>query len=226
MTGLSEADCLRIASTFPNLKSLVLGGNLGQLRNAGMLSRLGRLRDLLISGLFGMTKADCLLPIEVPNLEYLYLDSVPHEYASAMRSRWRTEAANGTSVSITKARKPEWVQENLENPLRDWDGREHISSGRFKKAVAQFKKTRSEVLAALSGESDESTLGRLEDVGHDYASAFNRLDGRSPFIETEEREELFDALDKVMAESELELGRSLAAERLALLSGVDAARDW
>ncbi len=226
MTGLSEADCLRIASTFPNLRSLILGGNLGQLRNAGMLNRLGRLRDLLISDLFGMTKADCLLPIEVPNLEYLYLDSVPHEYASAMRSRWRSEAANGTSVSITKARKPEWVQENLENPLRDWDGREHISSDRFKKAVTQFKKTRREVLAARSVKSEEPTLGRMEDVGRDYASAFNRLDGRSPFIETEEREELFAALDKVMAESELEFGRSLAAERLALLSGVEDARDW
>ena len=225
-TGLSEVDCLRIASTFPNLKRLTLGGNLGQVTNAGMLNKLGRLRDLFISDLFGMTKSDCLLPIEVPNLEYLYLDSVPYEYASAMRSRWRSEAANGTSVSITKARKPEWVQENLENPLRDWDGREHISSGRFKKAVAQFKKTRSEVLAALSVESDDSTLGRLEDVGRKYARAFNRLDGRSPFIETEEREELFAALASAMDEFELELGRPLKDERLALLSGVEDARDW
>ncbi|MFE4194765.1 hypothetical protein ACFRJ9_02775 [Paenarthrobacter sp. NPDC056912] len=225
-TGLSEVDCLRIASIFPNLKSLILGGNLGQLRNAGMLNRLGRLRALLISDLFGMTKADCLLPEDVSNLEYLYLDSVPHEYASAMRSRWRSEAANGTSVSITKARKPEWVQENLENPLRDWDGREHISSGRFKKAVAQFKKTRSEVIEALSAQPGESTIDQLENIGHEYAIAFNRLDGRSPFIETEEREELFAVLDKVVVEFELELGRSLAAERLALLSGVEDARDW
>lgn len=147
-----------------------------------MLNKLGQLRDLFISNLFGMTKSECLLPIEIPNLEYLYLDSVPHEYASAMRSRWRSEAANGTSVSITKARKPEWVQENLENPLRDWDGREHINSGRFKKVVAQFKKARSEVFEALSAEPDETTLGRLEDVGRTYASAFNRLDGRSPSL--------------------------------------------
>ncbi|WP_426004181.1 hypothetical protein ACPFL9_17540 [Paenarthrobacter sp. NyZ202] len=225
-TALSEVDCLRIVSTFPNLTRLALGGNLGQVTNAGMLNKLGRLRDLFISNLFGMTKSDCLLPIEIPNLEYLYLDSVPQEYASAMRSRWRSEAANGTSVSITKARKPEWVQENLENPLRDWDGREHISSGRFKKAVAQFKKTRSEVFEALSAEPDETTLGRLEDLGRDYAGAFNRLDGRSPFIETEEREELFAALASVIDEFELELGRPLAAERQALLSGVEEARDW
>ncbi|WP_244296622.1 hypothetical protein [Paenarthrobacter nitroguajacolicus] len=65
---------------------LTLGGNLGQVTNAGMLNKLGQLRDLFISNLFGMTKSDCLLPIEIPNLEYLYLDSVPHEYASAMRS--------------------------------------------------------------------------------------------------------------------------------------------
>lgn len=191
-----------------------------------MLNGLGLLRDLFISDLFGMTKSDCLLPVQVPNLEYLYLNSVPHEYASALRSRWRSEAANGTSVSITKARKPEWVQENRQNPLRDWDGREHISPGRFKKAVAQFKKTRREVLEALFAKPDESNLGRLEDVGRDYASAFNRLDGRSPFIETEEREELFAALASVMDEFEVELDRPLEAERLALLTGVDDARDW
>lgn len=143
-----------------------------------------------------------------------------------MRSRWRSEVPDGTSVSITKPRKSEWVQENLENPLRDWDGREQISSVRFEKAVAQIKKTRSEVLEALSAQPDETTLGRLEDVGRDYASAFNRVDGRSPFIQTEEREELFAALDKVIAEVKLELSRPLAAEPLALLTGVDVARNW
>ncbi|MEI2278281.1 hypothetical protein OHC50_12510 [Paenarthrobacter ilicis] len=191
-----------------------------------MLNKLGRLRDLFISDLFGMATADCLLPVQVPNLEYLYLNSVPHEYASAMQSWRRLEVANGTSVSITKARKPEWVQENRQNPLRDWGGREHIGPGRFKRAVAQFKKTRSDVFEALSAKPCEATLRRLEDVGRDYASAFNRLDGRSPFTETKEPEELFAALDNVMAESELELGRSLVAEWLALLSGVEGAREW
>lgn len=226
VTGLSEVDGARLTAIFPNLISLMLDGSLGQFTNAAELNRLHSLKNLFISDLFGMTKADCLLPSEVPDLEYLALNSVPSEYALAMRARWRSEVFNGTSVTISKARKPDWVKKNLENPLRDWDGREHISAARFKKAVEQFKKTRREVLAVVGPQQDESALARLTDLGREYALAFNRLDGRSPFIETEEREELFAALNTVLAELELELNRSLVAERSAILSGVEGARDW
>jgi hypothetical protein len=225
-TGLAEVDGGRLTAIFPNLTSLTLSGDLGQFANAGKLNRLSSLRDLFIADLFGMTKADCVLPAEVPDLEYLDVHSVPYEYAGAMRARWRSEVVNGTSVDISKARKPEWVQENLENPLRDWDGREHITAARFKKAVEQFKKTRREVHTVVGPQQDESTLARLVDLGREYARAFNRLEGRFPFIETEEREELFAALDTAVTERELELGRSLVAERSALLSGVESARDW
>jgi hypothetical protein len=92
---------------------------------------------------------DSMLPAEVPDLEYLDLHSVPHEYTFAMRALWWSGMVNGTSVNISKARKPEWVQENLANPLRGWDGREHITAARFKRAVKQFKKTPREVLAMV-----------------------------------------------------------------------------
>ena len=224
--GISEVDGRRLAEVFPNLTNLTLCGSLGHLANAGDLNRLHSLRELFIADLFGMTKADCLLPKRVPDLEYLDLHSVPHEYATAMRTRWRPQVAHGTGVDISKARRPEWVRENLDNPLRDWDGREHITAARFKRAVAQFKKTRREVLAVLAPQPDASSLARLADLGRDYALAFNRLDGRSPFIETEEREELFAALQSVVTEREQDLGRSLSAERTALLAGVDEARSW
>ena len=225
-TGLAEVDGDRLTAIFPNLRSLTLDGNLGEILNSGKLNRLSQLKSLFISDLFGMTKADCLLPAEVPHLEYLDLHSVPAEYAHAMRARWRSELRNGTSVDISKARKPEWVQENFENPLRDWDGREHITAAHYKKAVGQFTKTKRDIRSTLDSQPDESTLALLFDLGREYALAFNRLDGRSPFIETEEREELFAALNTVMAELEAELGRSLAAQRSALLSGVEDARNW
>lgn len=37
-------------------------------------------------------------------------------------------------MEITKARKPEWLEENLNNPFRDWDGRDHIKAAHAKKA--------------------------------------------------------------------------------------------
>ena len=224
--GISEVDGRRLVDVFPNLTNLTLGGSLGHLANAGGLNQLHSLRELFIADLFGMTKADCLLPERAPDLECLDLHSVPHEYATAMRTRWRLQVAHGTSVDISKARKPEWVRENRDNPLRDWDGREHITAARFKKAVAQFKKTRREVLAVLAPQPDASSLARLADLGREYALAFNRLDRRSPFIETEEREEFLAALQSVVTEREQDLGRSLSAERTALIAGVDEARSW
>ena len=37
-------------------------------------------------------------------------------------------------LRITKARKPEWLAQNLDNPFRGWDGAEHIPASAAKKA--------------------------------------------------------------------------------------------
>jgi hypothetical protein len=47
-----------------------------------------------------------------------------------------------------------------------------------------------------------------------------------PFIETEEREELFAALDLIIADAQAATGKDLAAARQSLIGGVEAARDW
>lgn len=54
----------------------------------------------------------------------------------------------------------------------------------------------------------------------------NRLDGRTPFFETEEREDLFAALDHIVLEAEAVHGQDLAWARESLASGVEAVRDW
>ncbi|GAA3432783.1 hypothetical protein [Kutzneria kofuensis] len=58
----------------------------------------------------------------------------------------------------------------------------------------------------------------------EYGEAFNKLDGRRPFIETEEREELFDALDHAVSQAAGDRDLAWARERLA--AGVDSVRDW
>jgi hypothetical protein len=226
ITPVESLDCERLAEGFPNLTRLSLAGNLGELVNAASLNRLPLLKTLFITDLFGMTKSDCLLPEHVPGLESLGLHSIPHEYAAAMRAAWRPEIPNGTSLEITGARKPEWVKENLTNPLRDWDGRQHISSARYKQAVAQYKATRRAVLAALAEGSNEDRSSRLVQIGREFSVAFNKLDGRSPFIETEEREELFAALDAIVTEAEEGLDVRSSGAREDLLSGVESVRDW
>ena len=79
---------------------------------------------------------------------------------------------------------------------------------------------------ALSADDGDPAASRLAHIGREYADAFNRLDGRVPFIETEEREEPFAALDLIIADAQTAAGKDLAAARQSLIDGVEAARDW
>lgn len=219
-------DCGRLVVRYPGLTSLSLAGVMGKLQNAASLNRLTSLKALRIYDLFGMSGRDCLVPDQARTLEYLLLHSIPHDYAAAMRRHWRPELPNGTYVDITGARKPEWIVENRENPLREWDGRGHISRSRFQKAVAQYKATRRAVMAALADGVDNQTLLRLAQIGREYAEAFNKLDGTRPFIETDEREELIAALQLIVNDYEAALMEDLSSARDSLVDGVNEARDW
>lgn len=226
ITVVDTFDCSRLVAAYPGLKRLTLRGRLGTLTNAESLNRLTALQRLSISDLFGMTGMDRLTPERVPDLETLSLSSVPAEYAAAMRATWRAEIPNGTDVEIRSPRKPEWVAENRDNPLRDWDGREHISTARFKKAVAQYKATRRAVLAELRAPETTDQASRLSSLGREYGEAFNHMDRRNPFIETVEREELFDALAGIVKSAEEELGRDLTGAGEHLVKGLEYVRNW
>ena len=223
---VTSLDCALLAARYPGLADLTVSGNFGLLANASSLNQLTSLKRLHISGLLGMGQTDCLQPDQVPALEFLGLHNIPWDYATAMRARWRPQVPNGTLVDITGARKAEWLAENMSNPLREWDGRPHIGRSRYAKATAQYKATRRAIMAALSADDGDAAGSGLAQIGREYAEAFNKLDGRTPFIETEEREELFDALHLIVADAQAATGKDLTAVRQSLIDGVEAARDW
>jgi len=223
---VASLDCALLAARYPALSSLSLSGNFGVLTSASSLNQLGQLKRLLINGLLGMGQADCLHPGHLPALEHLALHNIPHEYAAEMRSRWRPQVPGGTHVAITGARKPEWLAQNLSNPLREWDGRAHISQARFARATAQYNATRNAIIETLSADDGEPAAARLEQIARQYAEAFNALDRRAPFIETEERDELFAALDLIVNDAEAMTGKSHTAARHKLMAAVDQARQW
>jgi hypothetical protein len=222
---LRSLDCALLAARYPRLADLSLAGNFGLLAHASTLNQLASLKRLFINSLLGMGRADCLHPDRVPALELLGLHNIPYDHATVMRARWRPQVPGGTFIDISGARKPEWLAENMSDPLRAWDGRAHIGRSRCAKATAQYKATRRAIMAALSAEGEPATSRRAQ-IGREYAEAFNRLDGRAPFIETVEREELFAALDMIMGEAEASTGRNLAAARQSLTDGAEAARHW
>jgi hypothetical protein len=218
---IDQLDCGPLVGRFPNLLRLQLEGDLGTLHHAERLNRLNALRWLFLTDLFGMTAADALQPTSCPELELLWLHSVPKEYADATRARWKRETTNGTDLTITSPRKPDWLAENRDNPLREWDGRLHISKAVFTKSVAQYKLTRRAVQASLAHRLDES---ELHQIGRDFGEAFNRLDSRRWFIETEEREDLFAALARIA--HEIAGASDVDTVKRALWHGVESIRDW
>lgn len=224
VTDTRSLDCEHLVTCYPDLADLALFGELGTLVNADSLNQLGKLRRLIISGLFGMTRTDCLLPSRATALEQLSLYNIPHDYAAAMRARWRPEIVNGTMVSITGARKPEWITENRDNPLRDWDTRQHISRARYAQAVAQYKATRQAVHAALS--DGQTSAERFCALGRDYGEAFNKLDLGQPFIETVEREDLFRALMYIIDEAAAQAVSDPFMARDNLIAGLESVRKW
>lgn len=227
VSGIDTLDCADLVRLVPNVSCLSLAGDLGTLENASELQRLSRLRTLFIQNLFSMGPSDAVTVRELPALEMLGLYSIPYDYATAMRKAWKPEIANGTNVEIRSPRKAMWVEENRDNPLRDWDGREHINSARYRKAVAQYQMTRRAVIATLAAPDPTSVSSDLTQLGREFAKAFNGFDaGRNPFIETEEREELFGALDAAVAASEDRHGRQFPGAREALATGVNEVRDW
>jgi hypothetical protein len=227
ITDIDSLDGNDVAALFPNLTRLTLSGNLGTLGNAASLNQLPHLKALFINNLFGMTASGVLSVTATPYMEMVSLHSVPAEYAAAMKKAWTAQITNGTLVEITGPRKPSWVAENRGNPLREWEGRTHISAARYRKSVAQYKATRRAVLAELAASTDHADGSRLVEVGRQFSEAFNQLDRtRHPFIETEEREELFEAINAIVDEAEGEYGRTFSTARRDLIAGVDGARDW
>jgi hypothetical protein len=221
-----ELDCAHLVEALPGLRRLILRGTVGRLENADQLNRLSHLKALAISSLFGMTKSDVLLPARVPNLEWLALHDVPREYGAAVRSAWAPELAKGCYTGVSGLRTPEWLVENLDNPLRDWDGREHIGAAKFRKSVAQYKTTRLEILAAIADAASADLKARLLELGREFGQAFNKLAKGDDFIETEEREELFAALTAIPNASGSLSGEAANEAGDWLAQGLDETRNW
>jgi hypothetical protein len=143
-----------------------------------------------------------------------------------MRNGWGPLEPDGTYVRITCGRSPQWVAENRDNPLRCWDGREHITGAQYRKAVSQYKATRRAIVAALAEEDTQAVEDRLTQAGREYPEAFNTLSSRTHFIETMEREELFDALEVLVKGLADHTTLDLALVIEAVEDGMDQTRNW
>ena len=184
---LKDFDLNGISSVHPHLKELRLWGAPGNLRNFSAVREFRELTDFSTYDLFGFTADDIPTPEQMPALIWFWMTSLPEDAAKMAKKLWKGK--KGMSLRITKARKPEWLAQNLDNPFRNWDGAEHIPASAAKKAANQYRKTRSEFLK-LAAASDPNAQKQALEAVTSYTQTFNKMG----FIETEERDEIYMAL--------------------------------
>lgn len=215
LTQVEALDLKVVAELFGEISVLSLEGRPGTLTGFEDLGRMKRLRELSICDLFGYGEKDMEVLETLPELRKLWMESVPREAGAAVRKRFKGRL---DSLDIRKLRAEEWMKENLNNPFRHWDGSDFVPGAAFKKASAQYRRTRTLLRQAAGREQIELAV-------REYGQCFNRLNQKyEEFIETEERGDVFEALAQLYRE-ELE-GRAPMelAEFLDILD--DVRDDW
>ena len=149
---------------------------------------------------------------QLPYLKRLWLRSVPKTVCEAAKREFK----DVEDIEIKQPRSDQWLEANLNNPLRGWDGREGVSAAASKKAMkayADAHKTLSAIKAepaskkletaskktARTGKFDIASAGSAaarDKVLKDFISVFNAV-GAGRGIDTMEREEIWGAFCKL-----------------------------
>lgn len=213
---------------YPYLQSLDLTGKPGSLQSIGTLKEFTKLEELHISDLFGYGADEFPNADELLHLNSLWLDSIPMDVGQKVRKQFKKHISN---LSVQKLRKPEWLAENLYNPLRHWDGSEFVTPTQFKKSMKIYQESRRKALQLADNFTEERNITLLqeglEELARSYADSFNKLDNKVYFIETEEREDLCMAFSEIVDSVLHQInGEDAVLDRVKIEDALDAARDW
>ena len=196
-SNILEIDFAQILNNYPRLRELRLWGKPGHILNFHKLSEFKELVMFSTVDLFGFTAEDIPKPEDLPRLSMFWMSSLPEEVAKVAKKYYKKQQDKGLNLWITKPRKAEWLAQNLDNPFRSWDGQENISTANAKKAASLYRKTRASVRKLLEN-PNEDTMKHIEDLIREYTQGFNKMDKRNCFIETIEREDIYDALVEIL----------------------------
>lgn len=195
LTDIGELDMIQIALQFPETEYLNLSGCPGVINYMQEVGKLSRIRNLYCKDLFGYSVGDVEALENLPELRELDFDSVPKEAGRYLKKHWKGKL---DWLSVTHLRDEGWLKDNLENPLRHWDGNEFIPEAAYRSARKCYNDTKK-----LLTEAMDRAAGReeIEEIVRRYTGYFNKLNDRyEEFIETEEREDLYMAMQKLYEE--------------------------
>lgn len=225
LVSMKDVDLAQVARRFPHLTALRIWGKPGLASQMASLAQLAQLRMFTACDLFAYTAEEFPSATQLPQLSALWLTSLPLDAAKAIKAGYKKAAAQGLDLSVTKARKPEWLAENLLNPFRDWDGREHISPAYAKKAALAYKNMLAVTRSIDAAMEATAAAAALEAMVTAYVDAFNKIERRTSIIETVEREEIYTVLAELLAQLVQQRGPALVDEA-ALLALFDRLREF
>ena len=225
---VKKLDPSSIHKVYPHLHYVRLVGNPGDILNINSLGKLPELKSLMFEDIFGFTYEEFPKLSSWPKLKTLWLESIPEEAGKQIKKQFKGKVDD---LDIRKLRKPEWMAENLDNPLRHWDGSEFVPRSKAKKAAQIYRDTRRSALAAakefLSDKNSAKLSAKLNEIAKEYVLAFNKLDGKTNFIETEEREDICAAFDVILDTVKAEVaGTGYEVNSSQLYDTMDEHRDW
>ena len=176
-----SVDIAEIADAFPKLEYLMINGENATLKNVEALAKLRHLESVWLSNLYDFDSF--VKKTEMPNLNSITLWSVPKVVADKVKKEFK----GIDELDIKQARTDEWIKANLDNPLRNWDGREGTKPSVAKKAMKAY----TDAYKKLSANKDkDEALKTLEN----FIAIFNEID-KKHHIDTLEREEIWDAFN-------------------------------
>ena len=191
LTDIMELDMEQIVRQFPETEYLNLSGSPGSIIHMRAVGELHRLRNFYCKDLFGYSAEDMEALEGLHELRELYFDSVPREAGLYLKKYWKGKLDR---LNVAHLRDDGWLKDNLENPLRHWDGNEFIPGAAYRSVRKCYKDTKKRLLETTDRAGIEEAVRR-------YTQHFNKLNDRyEEFIETEEREDIFMAMQRLYEE--------------------------
>lgn len=198
VSGVSRLDLREVSNTFANINYLSLHGAPGTLSALASLSELPKLQTLCLRNLFGYAPEDFPTPDALAALTGLDLDSVPTEVAATVRKVYK--GVSRVSLSVRNPRKPAWLAENLDYPLRDWEDRDEIAATTLKKVHKAYVTAMRQVREAEAAREDDAVYDDAVTLAiSDLLEVVTGLNRKAEFLYTLERDELIAAVNLLAA---------------------------
>jgi len=187
-----QIDILQLSEAFPKLKSLYLLGEPGTAMHMEAAGEWVNLEKLILEDVFGFGETEMHTLLKLEKLSVINAESIPEEAGMYLKKEFKKRM---DFFSVKKLRRELWLQENRNNPFRHWDNSEFVPQDAYKKVLAAYRKL---VKVWISGSRDEILQGVME-----YGKTLNGLNRKYDyFIETTEREDIFQALKELATENE------------------------